>query len=80
MPIMGKDAGIIIMDDPHAVGDVVPRETVIGWFKGEVPRPIDPALIWCPGCSGYVKGICHHFNCAIGPHGLQAQIDAKTKG
>lgn len=40
MPIIGKDSDIVIMDDPHAVGDMVPRETVIGWFKGEVPEPI----------------------------------------
>ena len=27
---------------------------------------------WCPGCSREVDGRCHHFNCAIGPHGLAA--------
>ncbi|TGN75948.1 hypothetical protein EOW77_0032280 [Bradyrhizobium yuanmingense] len=29
---------------------------------------------WCPGCSREVSGVCHHFNCAIGPNGLDAQI------
>jgi hypothetical protein len=28
---------------------------------------------WCPGCSREVEGVCHHFNCAIGPNGLDAQ-------
>ena len=32
---------------------------------------------WCPGCSREVREVCHHFNCAVGPHGLQAQIDAQ---
>jgi hypothetical protein len=28
---------------------------------------------WCPGCSREVESVCHHFNCAIGPNGLDAQ-------
>jgi hypothetical protein len=28
---------------------------------------------WCPGCSREVEGVCYHFNCAIGPNGLDAQ-------
>ena len=40
-------------------------------FRYDVPR-----MIWCPGCAREVAGVCHHFHCAIGPYGLQAQIDA----
>jgi hypothetical protein len=37
---------------------------------------------WCPGCSREVEGVCHHFNCAIGPNGLDAQSrsSAATEG
>jgi hypothetical protein len=37
---------------------------------------------WCPGCSREVEGVCHHFNCAIGPNGLDAQSrsSAATNG
>lgn len=38
------------------------------------------AKTWCPGCSRDVDGVCHLFNCAIGPHGMQAQIDARNAG
>jgi hypothetical protein len=39
----------------------------------------DERLIWCPGCSREVAGVCHLHNCAIGPHGLQAQIDGQKR-
>lgn len=32
---------------------------------------------WCPGCSRDVDGICHHFNCAVGPNGLDAKLAIK---
>ena len=35
--------------------------------------------IWCPGCSREVDGPCHHFNCAVGPHGLDAQIKTAAR-
>jgi hypothetical protein len=33
---------------------------------------------WCPGCSREVEGVCHHFNCAIGPNGLDAQSSSSA--
>jgi hypothetical protein len=39
--------------------------------------PVETLPRWCPGCSRNVDEICHHFNCAVGPHGLDAQIRAQ---
>lgn len=35
--------------------------------------------VWCPGCSSYVGGVCHHFHCAIGPNSLQSKVDIREK-
>lgn len=51
----------------------------------DVPLEVEPVATqggagfpkWCPGCSRNVDEVCHHFNCAVGPHGLQAQIDGR---
>ena len=54
----------------------VPQQMAMQQLQGSSMRD---ESIWCPGCSREVDGPCHHFNCAVGPHGLDAQIKTAAR-